>query len=92
MMLETLKFHKHTTWSVYTSFFFCLFALFASRVFQTSEVDRQGRQRVTLHYLLYKKSIEMKLSRKSATRGKFDSGKAQDFSELVKAQFVSLFR
>ena len=38
MMLQTLKFHKHTTWSVYASFLFCQFALFATTSFQGSPI------------------------------------------------------
>ena len=64
-MLQTLKCHKHTTWSVYKSFLFVyLQRLFANRAFQTDEIDLRRLQQVTLHSLLSEKCIEMNVSRK----------------------------
>lgn len=91
MMLQTLKFHKPTTWSVYTIFFVRLH-FFAIRVFQTSQIDPRGLQRVTLHCLLCKKTIEMNLSRKRDVQleQSLTLERPGIFSEFGKAQIMSL--
>ena len=88
MMLQTLKFHKHTTWSVYTIFFVCLHFFRYSRFPDIS--NRSARS--SMHCLLCKKSIEMNLSRKRDVQleQSLTLERPGIFSELGKAQIMSL--
>ena len=91
MMLQTLKFHKHTTWSVYTIFFVCLHFFRYSRFPEISNRSARSSMRdSTLPSC--KKSIEMNLSRKRDVQleQSLTLERPGIFSELGKAQIMSL--